>query len=152
MSEDTEWGEGHEFSLFHHTPRKTLAPYWVICIAILFGLAAAMISFRLYAALAYQDIGSNGKPAMLRLSEAPCANETVRGQMAKREVPEKYREKFKAAVLTWGGKDWHSCWLKIELIDQNGKEHEFVWSIDEEGAPFNPPYGVPLRLFKDDTI
>lgn len=103
------------------------------------------------AALSYRAQGGNGQVSALRLSEAPCTNEKVKAHVSAR-VPAQYHARFKAAVLTWGGADWHSCWTKIELVDQNGQEHEMVWSIDEEGAPFNPPYGIPLRLFRDDTL
>lgn len=103
------------------------------------------------AALTYKAQGQNGQVAGLRLSEAPCTNQKVRDAVLAR-VPPQYHDRFKAAVLTWGGADWHSCWTKIEVIDQHGQEHEMVWSIDEEGAPFNPPYGIPLRLFRDDTL
>ena len=105
-----------------------------------------------FGALNYQAQGADGQLAGLRLSEAPCVNEKVRLHLAKREVPPQYVEKFKAAVLTWGGRDWHSCWVKLDLTDQHGREHEMVWSIDEEGAPFNPPYGIPFRLFLDDSL
>lgn len=49
MSSEKDWSEGHDWSLFHEDkPRKTMAPYWVI-VAILFGIAAALVSYKLRA-------------------------------------------------------------------------------------------------------
>lgn len=49
MSEETEWADGREWWLFYRAPRKTLAPYWAIALAILSGIGGALVMYRLYA-------------------------------------------------------------------------------------------------------
>ena len=46
-----------------------------------------------------------------------------------------FLDKFKKATLTFGGREWESCWIEMD---------GFVISIDEEGAPLEP---IPARLF-----
>lgn len=86
--------------------------------------------------------GSNGQPVSLRLMDTPCSNEKVL-KYIKTNVQERFVPKFKNAVLHWAGKDWASCWVEY---DGN------VYSYDEEGEPFNPPMGVPFKLFRDDSV
>lgn len=103
------------------------------------------------AALSYFNKGGDGQRAGLRLSDAPCTNEKVLAAL-KAKVPERFHARFKAAVLTWDGRQWHSCWVRIEVQEANGEETPHIWSIDEEGAPLDPPNGIPLRLFRDDSV
>lgn len=114
-------------------------------------LGMVLYSAKAGAALNYRAQAPNGQSVGLRLSDAPCTNEKVKAHLAAVIRPE-YLDKFKAAVLTWGGRDWHSCWFTITVIDQGGREHEMVWSLDEEGSPFNPPYGIPKQMFREDAI
>jgi hypothetical protein len=75
----------------------------------------------------------------LRLLDTPCSNEKVLFFIAQKVQPE-FIAKFKDAVLTYGGRDWKSCWIEYQ---------GHVFSMDEEGAPFQP---IPLQYFKENTI
>lgn len=123
--------------------------------AILLGLAAAMVSIALqrsaHGAETFRGAGTNGQPFSLRLSEAPCSDARVLEHL-RAKLPSHMVAEFKAATLHWGGRDWASCWTEIVLVDQTGREHKSVFSVDEEGDPLNPPYGIPRRHFREDTI
>lgn len=114
--------------------------FWVIVIAV---VACALYPLKAKAALNFKNDTPNG-PVGLRLSEAPCTNPKVLAQ-----IKAEFHHLFKAAVLTYGGRDWHSCWTEIEMPDQHGKLHQTIISIDEEGSPFQP---IPKKLFRDDSI
>lgn len=148
--QETEWFEGR--SVEKRERRRLIILPWLVW-AVIVGLAIGSVLYagRVQAALSYEAMGGNGQAAKLRLSEAPCTNAKVIKHLHALIKPE-YISQFKAAVLTWGGRDWHSCWLILDLIDQNGRDVQTIWSVDEEGAPFNPPYGVPRSLFREDSI
>lgn len=55
-------------------------------------------------AIADNLVARNGED-MVRLVDAPCANETVLSQL-----PPQHREHFKAAVATVSGKTFTACW------------------------------------------
>lgn len=124
-------------------PRLTLIPF--LLWALLVGLVISMVmcASGAHAALNYRAMGGNGQMAGLRLSEAPCTQEKVLVH-----IKEPFRTRFKAAVLTWGGRDWHSCWTTFEA-ENEGRMETMVFSVDEEGSVFNP---TPLRLFREDAI
>lgn len=150
MSHETEWAEGKSWCLYHADEEMHERCYWrrvgfVIFLAI--ALAMVLVPIIVNAAPAYRDRSPNGDIAGLRLLTEPCTNAKVLEHLAAR-VPPQYHVKFRAAVLTWGGKDWASCYIELDLVNQRGEEVKFVWSIDEEGAPFNPPYGIPRSLFR----
>lgn len=146
MSQETEWFEGKS-----HNRRMIIFPWILRAVIVGASIGAVFYAGGVRAALAYESMGGNGQPAKLRLSEAPCTNENVIKHLHSFIKPQ-YIPRFKAAILTWGGKDWHSCWLELDLLDQNGREVQTIWSVDEEGTPFNPPYGVPRSLFREDSI
>lgn len=110
--------------------------YWFL-LALFVGVGTAE------AALNYRVESPNGTVG-LRLSEAPCTEAKVL-----MHIKPSFHSKFKAAVLTYGGRDWHSCYIEVETPDQQGKLIPVIYSIDEEGSQFQP---IPKRVFKDDTI
>lgn len=155
MSHETEWFWGRSLDAHDKEDlpmkRMTVIPWLLWAFVIALAIYGVIHATKSHAALNYQAQGPDGQVAGLRLSEAPCTNEKVR-EALKAHIKPEYQAKFKAAVLTWKGRDWHSCWLQIEVVDQNGREHEMIWSVDEEGVPFNPPYGIPKRMFREDSI
>lgn len=48
-------------------------------------------------------------------------------------------DKLKKATLTYGGREWRSCWVEID---------GYVFSVDEEGAPLQK---IPASAFKDKS-
>lgn len=124
-------------------PAKPEKPRLIIPVliwAVIIGLAigAALYAGKVYAAPVFRAIGDDdGKPMALRLLITPCGDK-VKPHLAK--VNPRFVPKLKAAILTWGGKNWASCWVEV-----NGT----VYSIDEEGSFFQP---IPTRLFIDDAV
>jgi hypothetical protein len=113
--------------------------------AILFAIVLfgpLLYAVKLYAAPLFKNTGNDGQPVSLRLLDTPCTDPKVSAHL-KANVKEEFIPKFKSAVLYYGGKHWASCWVEF-----NG----FVYSYDEEGAPFNPPTGIPRALFQEDTV
>jgi hypothetical protein len=49
-------------------------------------------------------------------------------------------EHFKKATLTYGGRDWESCWIELD---------GFVMSVDEEGVPLEP---IPSNRFGKGSV
>jgi hypothetical protein len=119
---------------------KTILP-WVFWFLV--GLAMFGVMNATKAALNYQSLGRDGQVAGLRLSNAPCTQPVVL-----RHINPEWHSKFKAAVLTYGGKEWHSCYIESDVV-VNGKEQKVIFSIDEEGAPFQP---IPKSMFREDSI
>lgn len=114
--------------------RRTLIA-WLVIVSL--GAGALAYCARAAAAPKFEAIGQDGHPAELELLETPCTNKKVVAQLRSKALDVR---RFKAAVLTFGGKTWASCWIELQQL---------VFSIDEEGAPFQ---AVPRRLFKDSTI
>lgn len=94
------------------------------------------------AAPLFKNIGNDGRPVSLRLLDTPCTHPKVKAHL-EANVKDEFIPKFKSAVLHYGGKDWASCWIEYQ---------GFVLSYDEEGAPFAPPTGIPLEMFKEDSV
>ena len=122
--------------------RRKLRDWVHYAIGAGFALALFIAAFNAIAAPMFKNTGGDGTPVSLRLLDTPCVNEKVLKHLHA-NVQEKFIPKFKAAVLHYGGKDWASCWI---LYGQA------VLSYDEEGEPFNPPYGVPRSMFKEDSV
>ena len=114
--------------------RRTLIA-WLVVVAG--GAGALAYCARAAAAPKFESIGADGHPAVLELHEKPCTDKKVVEQLRSKVLDVR---RFKAAVLTYGGKQWASCWTELR---------NEALSIDEEGAPFQ---AVPRRLFKDATI
>ena len=92
--------------------------------------------------LVFRTKNGDGSPVVLRLHFTPCADETVIAHLVRLVRPE-FLTGFQAATFTWRGRDWKACWL----------EHDgSIYSFDEEGAPFNPPHGVPRGMFRGESI
>jgi hypothetical protein len=121
--------------------RWTLVPIWAWLLAAA-AIGAALLPRAVAAADVYRERSPDGWTIELRLAEAPCTDAAVLAVLAAK-VPAKLVPLFKAARLLWQGRYWASCWIEV-----GGR----VLSYDAEGAAFNPPYGVPRRLFRDDTI
>jgi hypothetical protein len=92
-----------------------------------------------HSAPVFKAEGADGSHAGLRLLDAPCAEEKVLVHLRLRVQPA-LLPRFKAAVLTWGGRVWASCWIDVDGV---------VYSMDEEGSLFQP---VPRPLFRDDSV
>jgi hypothetical protein len=113
--------------------------FWfgIACLVLLVGIAT-----NAYAAPLFKNTGNDGKPISLRLLDTPCTNPKVKAHL-EANVKAQFIPQFKSAVLHYGGRDWASCWIEYEGA---------VLSYDEEGAPFNPPMGVPRSMFKEDSV
>lgn len=108
---------------------------WLIFIA----LAGVGIVKCAQAAPTFNAFGMDGNPAALELRQTPCENAAVVKHLREKVKPE-YISSFRAAVLTWGGKQWASCWIERDGV---------IFSIDEEGSYFQP---TPRRFFRDNAI
>lgn len=124
--------------------RLTVLPWLLWALAIGLAMGFVMYAAKANAALNYRAQGTNGQIAGLRLSDAPCSYEKVL-----RHIKEQFHHRFKAAILTWGGRDWQSCYIEIEQPNQQGEPETVIFSVDEEGAPFAP---IPKRFFREDSI
>ena len=80
-----------------------------------------------------------GDKIALKLLETRCSDATVLKHLLSKSRPE-LLDKFKDARLTWGGKEWASCWIEFDGM---------VYSMDEEGSPLQP---IPREMFVDDTV
>jgi hypothetical protein len=89
------------------------------------------------AAEMFRGMGGDGKPAILKILNEPCTNEKVVGHLQSRLLDFRL---FKRAILTYGDRDWASCWAEVNGV---------VLSVDEEDAPFQ---AVPRVLFKEEGI
>lgn len=116
--------------------REKLRKLVFVAVTVLATLALAFFAGRATASDVFKSENAQG-PVVLRLSESPCTDKKVRAALYAKILDDR---RFKAATLTYAGKDWRSCYVEV---DGN------VLSIDEEGAPFQP---VPRHLFKDDSI
>lgn len=106
---------------------------------LLFALFLLGILFVGYAhsAEVFRSQRSDGSPVALRLSEKPCEDARVIAHLREALLDDR---RFKAATLTYGGRDWASCWAEIRGA---------VVSIDEAGSPLQP---VPRARFRDEAI
>ena len=89
-------------------------------------------------AQADRAFGVKGK-VQLVIHETPCLNTTIQAHIV-RMGGGHLLDKFKAATLTYGGRDWQSCWVEMD---------GFVVSVDEEGSPLEP---IELARFKEDGV
>lgn len=117
--------------------RKVIAVLGAVCFLVLIALAT-----NAHAAPLFKNTGFDGQPISLRLLDTPCTHPKVKAHL-EANVKAEFVSQFKSAVLYYGGKNWASCWIEYQGM---------VLSYDEEGAPFNPPMGIPLELFKDDAV
>lgn len=120
--------------------RPTLFPalFWILVIAgviCLVGQAKAALNYR-----AETPSGTVG----LRLSEAPCTYEKVLVH-----IKPEFHSMLKAAILTYGGRDWQACYIEMDMPGPTGKVEAMIFAVDEEGAPLQ---ALPKSIFKDDTI
>lgn len=115
--------------------RITVAPYWLVLAAIVFGLAlaAALWSGKVYAdtPMLYEDAQLS-----LRLLDAKCTHQEVL-----KHILEESRPLYHEAVFVWEGRPLKSCWRVME--------DETVNAVDEEGDALQPR--IPVRLFKRDV-
>lgn len=81
------------------------------------------------------------RPMALKLLSDPCPESVAKWLPIR--VKEEFRAGMRAAILTWGGRDWAACWIELE-----GDVH----SIDEEGVLLNDGEGTPRRFFRDDSV
>lgn len=90
--------------------------------------------------LVFRAMHEDGSPVVLRIFiTRPCTDDRVLMRLVHEvKVPRHIVPFFKAATLTWQGRDWASCWIQMQ-----GR----VVSIDEEGAPFQ---AVPMGSMRDE--
>ena len=114
---------------------------WLACVVAL-GFILAVAGYAhgqtVVSSEVFRSQGSNGQPMVLRIFQTPCEDAAVLKHLLPRVLPE-VLVKFKAARLTWEGKDWASCWIEVR-----GR----VYSIDAEGSQFQP---IPRSLFLDEA-
>lgn len=92
------------------------------------------------AAEVLKNVDRQDRPMSLTLTQKPC-KDSVKQWFTK--VNPALHDLMKAAILFYAGKNWDSCWVDID---------GFVYSIDEEGVPFQGGQGIPRRLFRENTI
>jgi hypothetical protein len=130
-----EWFHGLTTELSRNQRRQIRS--WVFIAAAALGvLALSFFAGRATAAEVFKAENEQG-PVVLRLSKEPCTDKKMLDVLYERILDDR---RFKAAVLTYGGKDWKSCWVEVDGA---------VLSIDEEGAPFQP---VPRQMFREEGI
>lgn len=149
---ETDWFNGHGVDEERaHVNPPDLLRYVVAIVAFgvalgLLGLAGCASAPATQAAdnpavehsLVFRARHDDGSPVVLRIFTAkPCTDDRVLNFLKwKYGAPPEMLAQFKAAVLTWQGKDWASCW-----IEQQG----YALSVDEEGAPFQPVLKSEMR-------
>lgn len=129
----------------HHIAKRAGRIAWsvffvlavVAYVGLIAGEARAQTSAPAAPSEYFQSFGQDGSIAALRIFQAPCTDKKVVAQLRDKALDVR---RFKASVLTYGGRNWASCWIDIRQL---------VFSIDEEGSPFQ---AVPRSLFKDNTI
>lgn len=92
-----------------------------------------------HAAPVFRAQSASSGPVALKLLQDPCKNSAVIAYLTKLGAGPNLR-KFKAAVLTYGGRDWASCWIEFD---------GYVYSVDEEGSPLEP---IPRKQFKEEGV
>ena len=115
--------------------RDTLLPklFWAAVIGL--ALAAA-----LYPALSRADeFRSQDRSVALVRHDAKCDDADILAHILRLGGGDLLQQ-FKKATLTYGGRDWRSCWIEVDGM---------VYSIDEEGSPLQP---LPARLFRGASI
>ena len=122
----------HQWHDFPTLPRLTILP-WLI-----WGFVIATVIWATSALAAPMFKSSDGSVA-LKLLATPCSDEKVLFFIAQKVQPE-FLAKFKDAVLTYGGRQWKSCWIEYQ---------GHIFSMDEEGAPMQP---IPLQYFHENSI
>jgi hypothetical protein len=100
-------------------------------------LCLALAAGKVFAGETFRGFSEQGGEVVLRLGKEPCTNKAILVVMKDRFLDAR---RFKAAVLTWGGKAWASCWVERQGV---------IHSLDEEGAAFQP---VPRAAFKDESV
>lgn len=76
-----------------------------------------------------------------RLKDLPCTDPKILAMIAEWQRPN-----MREAILTWEGRDWPSCWVKID---------DRVYSIDTEGDRFSEDrehQGMPWAFYRDESI
>jgi hypothetical protein len=91
-------------------------------------LAVFMVSAIAQPVLLFHGRDNAGGLVVLRLMHSQCSNESVLAHLRRYANRDDFVQ-FKDARLTWGGRDWASCW-----IERDG----MIYSMDEEGAPLTP--------------
>ncbi len=131
---DTEWFHGLT-TCQAKEDRQRLRPLSIV-LAVMCILGLVYAAKEAYGAPMFKsDDGS----VALKLLDTKCSDAKVLAFIAERVQPQ-YLGKFKDAVLTYGGKQWKSCWI----------EHQgHIFSIDEEGSPMQP---IPVAYFHENTI
>jgi hypothetical protein len=124
-------------------------PSWVMRLAwtlwmafivfVILGGFAVSSSAQPTASLVFRAQGNTGQPIALRLYDRPCEDAEVLKHLLTRVTPD-FLAKFKAAKLTWEGKEWASCWIL-----RGG----MVYSIDSTGEKLQP---LPMAVFRDEAV
>lgn len=125
MATDSEWFEGKRYH------RKTCLPisFWI-------GVIALTGCF-LYGAKAFADTSFQAKDGSVKYvrHSAQCEDADILKYLLAMGAGHLI-DQFKKGTLTYGGREWRSCWIEMQ---------ETVFSVDEEGSPLEP---IPATLFK----
>lgn len=113
--------------------RKTVAPYSLLAILLGLALAGALWSGRVYG----DSFRSPRGEVVLVRHQEPCDDAAILLHLQRGGLG-RIAHQFKRATLTYGGRDWKSCWIEVG---------EWVYSVDEEGSPLER---IPVDRFKDD--
>jgi hypothetical protein len=102
---------------------------------LLGALVAACVLYSVRPARADAYRSKNGEAALVR-HQTQCDDADILTHILRLGGGELLGQ-FKKATLTYGGREWRSCWIEIDGM---------VYSVDEEGAPMQ---AIPASLFKD---
>lgn len=103
---------------------------------ILFGaFIAACAVYGIKKARADEYASQRGEVKLVR-HQAPCDDADIGAHILRLGGGELLGQ-FKKATLTYGGREWRSCWVEV---------HGMVYSVDEEGEPLQ---AIPASMFKD---
>lgn len=111
--------------------RDTLLPklFW----ALVIGLALAAALYPVFARA--DEFRSPDRSVALVRHDAQCDDADIVAHILRLGGGDLV-DRFKKATLTYGGRDWRSCWVELDGM---------VYSVDEEGSPLQ---ALPVRMFK----
>ncbi len=118
--------------------RITVSPYWLLIVALLIPIA---LVGALWAGKVYADdsVGTHDGSVKYVRHEAQCDDADILAVLLRMGAGD-FLATFKKGTLTYGGREWRSCWTEIDGT---------VYSVDEEGVPFEP---IPARSFKKTGV
>jgi hypothetical protein len=118
--------------------RRAQGRYW-LRLAVLVALAATALYvvglFLPKEARAESSVAAADGSVKYVRHDGQCEDADILKHLAQMGAGERLSE-FKRGTLTYGGREWRSCWIEVD---------EMVYSVDEEGSPLQ---ALPARIFK----